>query len=167
MTSKRALWIANAASPSEQNPAAGGRQEVTPTRSDDATLAEYRAHLLELEHKAQTSFDRTVLTLSGGALGISFAFVRDFIGTESVSDVGFLVGAWAGWIASLTMVLLSHYFSTLALRRAIEQVDAGTIYNEQVGGHYDVFVKWLNGLGGLSFVIGLVLIGFFVISNAG
>ena len=90
-------------------------KQTAPTEGDsNGALREYRAQLVEAEVKAQTAFDRTVLTLSGGALGLSFAFVRDFIGSGAPERTEYLVAAWVGWVVSLSMVLASHYFSTLA-----------------------------------------------------
>jgi len=40
-------------------------------------LQEYRKHLVAAEQQVQADFDKTVLSLSGGALGISFAFVKN------------------------------------------------------------------------------------------
>lgn len=133
----------------------------------DESLKEYRALLLETEQKSQATFDKTLLSLSGGALGVSFAFVRQFVGAGVASEPGVLFAAWICWIASLASVLLSHYFSTLAIRKAIEQLDAGAMGAERVGGHFDTAVAVLNGAGGLLFIAGLVVIAFFVRANLG
>jgi hypothetical protein len=133
----------------------------------DKSLNEYRAQLLETEQKSQATFDKTLLSLAGGALGVSFAFVRQFVGEGVASRPGALLVAWACWIASLAVVLLSHYFSTLAIRKAIEQVDAGTIAGERPGGKFDTAVTVLNAAGGLLFIAGLFAITFFVQANLG
>lgn len=133
----------------------------------DELLKEYRAQLLETEQKAQAAFDKTLLSLSGGALGVSFAFVRQFVGEGVASKPDFLFAAWICWIASLAAVLLSHYFSTLAIRKAIKQVDVGSIAVQRPGGHFDTAVAAFNGAGGLLFIAGLVLIAFFVRANLG
>jgi hypothetical protein len=39
---------------------------------------EYRAQLVAVQRKSEEAFDKTVVTLSGGALGVSFAFVTNF-----------------------------------------------------------------------------------------
>jgi hypothetical protein len=88
-------------------------------------LQEYRRQLLALEEKAQEVFDKTVVTLSGGALGISFAFIKDFLGTGPVMAKPWLIRAWAAWVVSLSASLTSHYLSTFAIRRATEELDAG------------------------------------------
>ena len=128
------------------------------------SLEGYRTELLKLRREAETAFDRTVVTLSGGALGVSFAFVKDFV-PGIAADPGYLMAAWGSWVASLACTLASHYFSALALTRALEQVDRGTINRESPGGGFTATTKVLNALGGLGFVAGVVLMGLFVARN--
>ena len=63
----------------------------------DESLKEYRSHLILAEQKAQEDYDKTVVFLSGGALGISFAFVKDFIGTGPMVSQNWLIWAWICW----------------------------------------------------------------------
>ena len=44
-------------------------------------MNETRKDYVESEHHAQDQFDKAVLTLSGGAFGVSFAFMNDVVGT--------------------------------------------------------------------------------------
>lgn len=135
--------------------------------TDSNGLREYRAQLVEIENRSQTTFDRTVLTLSGGALGVSFTFVEQFVGSGPAVQSGFLLAAWIAWTSSLAIILLSHYFSTLAIRATIEQVDAGTIYDERPGRWYDTAVKWANLLGAFLFILGVIFVVVFSMSNLG
>ena len=130
-------------------------------------LKDYREQLVALEQQSQSSFDRTLLTLSGGALGVSFAFVKDFLSGATPVRVPLLVGAWACWVGSLALVLASHYFSVLATRTAIKQVDAGRIYGQPPGRAFGALTDWLNVVGGLAFIAGLVFIALFVNANLG
>jgi hypothetical protein len=43
-------------------------------------LEKYRDYLIEAERQTQRDYDKTVVALSGGALGLSFVFIRDVIG---------------------------------------------------------------------------------------
>lgn len=131
----------------------------------DDSLKEYRARLVELEEKSQVAFDKTLVTLAAGALGLSFAFVREFLGQGPVSKLCYLIASWICWILSLAFILLSQYFSTLAIRKTIEQVDEGKIGEQRPGGWLDSAVVFLNASAALSFVLGLVLITFFVFNN--
>ncbi len=128
---------------------------------------EYRTALISAEQKAQEDFDKTVLALSGGALGISFAFIKDIIGSKPVTNWDFLLLAWICWGISVTSVLASYYFSHLALRFAISQVDKGDIYKKHPGGLYDILTGTLNALGGILFLLGVILAVIFVRQNVG
>ncbi|MBI5962575.1 MAG: hypothetical protein HY863_03800 [Chloroflexi bacterium] len=127
-------------------------------------LKEYRNQLVILEQKAQEDFDKTVLSLSSGALGVSFAFLKDVIGSAPVS-VWLLTIAWGSWALSSTSVLVSYYMSHKALRTAIEQVDANKIRQEKPGRWFDKITGSLNFLGLILFVAGLVFMIWFVKLN--
>ena len=143
--------------------------KVAPPRAhpDDKELQEYRQGLVEAEQKSQVEFDKTVLTLSGGALGVSFAFIKQFVGPGpgGADNLGLMLVAWMCWVFSVTAVLVSHFLSTSALRGAIDQVDAGTIRSQRPGGMYDRLLVPLNIASGVLFVAGLLLAGFFVHCN--
>jgi len=128
-------------------------------------LREYRATLLAAGQKAQAEFDKTVFALSGGALAVSFAFVKQFVGPGPALKRWMLTAAWVCWIVSLAAVLASHYFSALALRKAVRQTDKAKIDVERPGGSYDVAVGVLNALGGIGFLVGVLFTIFFVTAN--
>jgi len=128
---------------------------------------EYRRMLETLKQESQRLYDKAVLSLSGGALGISFAFVSNIVGDSPVVLPGWLLTAWVLWGLSVTSVLFSFYFSNLALRKAIHQVDNGTIQNELPGGLYDRVTAVLNAAGGLLFLFGVISIIIFVSGNIG
>lgn len=125
---------------------------------------QHREFLQDTEQRAQAAFDKTLVSLSGGALGVSFAFVRQFIGDGQVSMPTLLVSAWVCWTASLAAVLSSHFFSALAMRKAIARVDQKED-GEEFGGRLDTMVAVLNAVGGLLFLIGLVVITVFAYNN--
>ena len=133
----------------------------------DEAMRSYRQDLIKLEQKAQGAYDKTVLSLAGGALAVSFAFVKDFLSPEAALAQSWLVAAWAAWVISLSAVLISHYLSTFALRKAIVQLDSAAAPGKWVGGPFEVATTVLNGLGGAAFIVGLILSGVFVSKNIG
>lgn len=133
----------------------------------DEQLREYRQHLVLAEQKAQEVYDKTVLSLSGGALGISFAFVDKFLTCDTVNNTAYLECAWFCWGLSVAVVLASHFFSQRALRRAIEQVDKGEIYIRAPGGIFSWITVICNTVGGVFFFAGLVFMILFVSTNIG
>ena len=121
-----------------------------------------RDQLIEYLAKANDAFDNTLLKLSGGALGLSFAFVRQFVGGDEVRSAWLLGAAWVLWIGSLTFGLWSHYVSGLAMEEAIQRHDAG---DAAEGGRYDKVTRYLNPVGGLAFVVGVSFAVAFMICN--
>lgn len=128
-------------------------------------LEEYRKWLVAAEQKSQEDFDKTVLSLSGGALGISFVFLKDVIGPQSIVLPWFLLAAWLTWAFSTFSVLTSYYLSHLALRRAISQVDKETIYQQPPGGDFARWTAILNATGAILFLIGVCSITVFAGTN--
>ncbi len=133
--------------------------------NNNGHLVEYRRLLVEAEQKSQEHFDKTVLSLSGGALGISFVFVKDIIGKDHIIDTYLLVLAWLSWGFSSFSILLSFYLSHLALRSAIRQVDEGTINSKNAGGIFSIITERLNVFGAILFLLGILFITFFASSN--
>ncbi len=131
----------------------------------DKDLKEYRDHLVVAQQKAQDDFDKTVLSLSGGALGISFVFIKDIVGVGPFHKPVFLLLSWMLWAGSIATVLVSYFFSHMALRKGICQVDENKIHREHPGGYCDVITAVLNICGGLLFLAGVAAIIYFVSLN--
>lgn len=132
---------------------------------DEESLATFRQWLVAAEQRSQELFDKTVLTLSGGALGVSFIFLRDVIGSEPVNSPQLLFGAWLAWALSTSAVLLSYYLSHLALRKAIDQVDRKELPKGGLGGAYAKATGFANLVGALLFLAGVCLITAFAYEN--
>ncbi len=128
-------------------------------------LDSYRETLIAAEQRAQADFDKTVLLLSGGALGVSFTFLKEVIGPRDILSPDFLLGAWCAWAFSTFAVLMSFFASHMALRRAISQVDDGTIYKAKPGGTMAVVTATLNVFGVVLFVVGVICITVFASAN--
>jgi hypothetical protein len=118
-------------------------------------LREYRDLLQDLEQKAQEDYDKAILTLSGGALGISFAFCKDIVPLASAIHKTWLAVSWISWAVSLTCALLSLFTSILALGKAVDQVDDETIYSEHPGSISDWATLCFNIMSGVGFIVGV------------
>jgi hypothetical protein len=128
-------------------------------------LSKYREWLVSAEKDSQDQFDKTVLSLSGGALGISFVFLKDVIGESTVHSPTLLMVSWMAWGLSSFAVLASFYLSHLALRRAITQVDSGTIGQQRAGGWLSIATAILNATGAILFFAGVCFIVAFASAN--
>jgi len=125
----------------------------------------YRRMLIDSEHASTESFDKTVLYLSGGALGLSMAFLQNILGPAEAVQVVYLVAAWVSWALSLIFTLSSFWLSAAAMRRAIKQLDEQTIGQENAGGWWNKATKATTFLGGFAFIVGVFAMIIFVESN--
>jgi len=133
----------------------------------DEELVKYRQQLIEIEQKIGESFLKTILVLSGGALGLSFAFIKDVIGKGPMVIPNALIASWSLLTISLASVLLCLYIGTIAYRRAIKQVDEGKIYQQSPGGKSAYIMPILNFITTFSFVLGIIFLFIFAFKNIG
>ena len=139
--------------------------------SDDGQrLREYRRFLIEAEKEAQGSWDRTLLTLAAGAIGISVVFLRDLAGPGTVEKPWALISAWVFWTLTLICVLISFFTSRNALRHAISETDAALKEKldnspDQPGGRWTRATEWLNRIGVPLFIAGIILLFIFAAAN--
>jgi hypothetical protein len=132
--------------------------QITPT----ADMQEYRRSLVALQQDAQVDYDKAILTLSGGALGISFAFFRDITAKLTTTHAGFLLGAWICWALSLTAALAGFYTSVGAFQKIIQQIDKG---REPDVNKANAPTKLLNKVAGALFVPGVFCAILFLYQN--
>ena len=125
---------------------------------------DYRKALADLEAQAQSHYDKLVVYLAGGAMALSFAFLQDIVGDGPAYSPAALVWAWGMWLLSLLFALGSHYASTLAMRKAVQEFDSG-VRNYTLGGSYTTLVKALNPAAGFAFLVGAFSAGVFLYRN--
>ena len=113
----------------------------------------------------QSEYDKAIMALSGGALGVSMTFLKEVVITQGIHGGCYLLAAWICWGLSVTSTLASFYTSSLALRKAVQQTDDRAIYIELLGGKYNQATKILNVAAGLLFFAGVVSIVVFVARN--
>jgi hypothetical protein len=142
------------------------QQVSAPDQQDQSDLKEYRDWLIKADYKASEAYDKAVMTLSGGALGISITFIHDIAPAPNPGTLYWLVIAWCAFGASIACILISKLTSQWALRKAIRQVDDGTIYNQSPGQKYSWLTKWLNISAGVAFLIGVATLAVFAVFNA-
>jgi hypothetical protein len=130
--------------------------DAKPMGSDN----EYRKHLVETRQKSQDAYDKTVLALSAGALGITINFVKAIIGAHPHST-GLLMTAWVCWGVGCAAVLYSHFASVTAHNEAIAALDE----DREPDKGSDKVTMGLNFASGALFVVGLLLFGLFAYSN--
>ena len=116
----------------------------------------------------QTKFiDQAVLTLAGGALGVSLTFLENFVASTGVKQPGVLWTAWGMLTLSIVAVLIGMHMSQWSIDKHIENLDAN-----QLGGAPTVFknpfvgaTETLNYGASALLIIGLGCLCWFVYAN--
>lgn len=85
--------------------------------------SEHRKHLIDAGRGQAQLFDRSIITLTGAALGLSFAFIKDIVPNPDPKTLYLLHVAWAGFVFSLLLTLTSFQLSQYAYRRERENLD--------------------------------------------
>ena len=129
----------------------------------------FRDYLARIKEDSQKAYDDSLVKLCGGALGVSFAFVRQFASDPPIATWALLC-AWAAWVLGLVGVLMSHYSSTRAAAVTVGLVDRRVAEGQSlagitVGGRWNPIVRWLNGIGWLVFAVGVAFLSVFVFRN--
>ncbi len=125
-------------------------------------IREHRRHLVEALHTASQDFDKAVMTLAAGALGISLAFVHDFAPDPRHTLV--LGVAWLLFAFSLVFVLVSFIASQEALRWEIRHVADDEPRGDRP---HPKRVTRLNIAAAATFIVGVVALVGFALLNLG
>jgi hypothetical protein len=128
-------------------------------------MAKYRDWLIQCDHQASMDFDKAIMTLAGGALAISLAFMREHDPAATLRALWCLPGSWALFTASLLAILASYITSQRGLRKGVEQVDNGTIHQGTAGGVYSTATEWLNLIAAGTFIAGVCCLATFTWLN--
>lgn len=130
-------------------------------------LDSYRQGLVDTKNKLNESYDKLIVTLSGGSLALSITFLKDVIGSDKIHYPILLLVAWGLFILSLTSILSEVLFGIRAHKKAIQQVDDKTIRKEKVGGRSSLLSGVAHWIAAISLVLGLSFISSFVFFNIG
>ena len=94
-------------------------------RNEAANLLAWSAQLVSLKRKSQEAYDKAVLILSGGALGLSLVVVKDYLRLRGGGGSRLMALALLCWGLSVSCVLFSSMSSRKVLRSAISRVADG------------------------------------------
>ncbi|MEQ9064080.1 MAG: hypothetical protein RIE58_07875 [Vicingaceae bacterium] len=112
---------------------------------------------------SNTQFDKNVLFIATGALGISFAFIDKIVVLKEAMQKALLYNGWSLLVWTMLLSLFSHFVSIMAIRWAIKhrhQDNKGTI--ERI---WNYSIRMLNVLMLLLLVSGIYQILDFVKVN--
>ena len=93
--------------------------------SDDDTenYLKERKLLIDAQQQSYQQFDKAILTLSSGGLGVSIIFLRDILPLEQITNYCFLIGSWILFTISITCTLISFLTSQYACGEQLELIN--------------------------------------------
>lgn len=141
--------------------------EIEARKDNPVENVSYRTMLIEATHSLNASFDKLVVTLAGGALAVSIAFLKDIISIDQIVHPWLLLTAWCLFVASLACILGEILFGIEAYQMAIRQLDNGTIHKERPGKNFSIISCWLQRLATIALIVGLLLLSTFTLVNIG
>jgi hypothetical protein len=117
--------------------------------ADKYTEEQYQALKYSYEQ-----FDKNVLFIASGALGISFAFIEKIIPNLKQATVKcLLIDSWYCFAGVIFMCLVAHFVSSQAISWAIRN-------NPSVNKHYNrtrSILNWIIRILNISMIIGLLV----------
>lgn len=108
-------------------------------------MSEYRDLLEELRQKSEEAYDKTVLTLASGALGLSIAFLDKIVPPGEAAYRWLLYLSWSFWVLALLLAVASFALSSLSMSRAIDEYDArsdSAAADASSNGHHPTAGSW-------------------------
>lgn len=69
------------------------------------------------------SFDKSMLTLSSGALGVSLAFIKDIVPLGQAAWIFLLLASWIAFALCIVTTVVSFQFSIAALKKQRDFLD--------------------------------------------
>ena len=133
---------------------------------------EERKSLIDAELEGSRLFDKAILTLAAGAFGLSLTFIRQIVPNIKSGTVFMLIYAWVGFCISLLFTLISFLTSQLACSKQIKILEVEYLNNQSdhdkkanLKNMASVCTRWLNILSIFAFIIGVIFLAIFSISN--
>lgn len=130
---------------------------------------EERKSLVEAKREQSQLFDKAILTLAGGALGLSLTFIKEIISSHKPVQIYWLILAWICFIVSMLSTLISFLTSQCACSTQIEILEE-SYFNDtnKKSENNKIAAKWtncLNWISILTFIMGAFSLGVFSIVN--
>jgi hypothetical protein len=133
---------------------------------------EERKSLIDAEREQSRLFDKAILTLAGGAFGLSMTFIKEIISDQKPNQIYWLVLAWAFFCASMLSTLISFLTSQEACSKQRISLDVDYFGDRtEQDGKIDrsntaaICTKCLNVLSMLTFIAGTIFLSIFSIVN--
>ena len=127
---------------------------------------DYRQGLVNSKFKVAEGFDKALLALSGGALGISMTFIKDIVTRPGYKWI--LVISWTCFGLAIIILLLGYLVCRKAYMQEIVSLDAIQEKSKKTNNKKNAWTKATevaNTFALIFFITGLVLLATFIFIN--
>src|SRR5690606_37526801 len=136
---------------------------------DTQAFLDHRKRLDELRISQVTTFDKSILTLSTGAIGLSLLILLWIVGRQPAVEMWAIGAAWLLLLLAIVAHLVSYQTSYEDVSREIVKLDrdieAGRRLSQD-GNIFRTLTLFLNRGALLCFAVGTTLLFWFAYSNA-
>lgn len=131
----------------------------------EAAMRDYRKFLEQCETEATSDFDKTTVALSGGALGIAMAFLKEVPATTPKWAFNVFAVSMVALVVSLLGVLLSLMASRKSMRYELQCVDGRREKpdGEEAGGWWRSATEAFNWIALTFCVVGIGALSWFLV----
>lgn len=134
-----------------------------------ALFKETKEELVKKQISNSENFDRSVLTLSSSALGLSLAFTKDIAPFATAHARWALLASWVLFAAAIISTMASFLVSQQAIKNMIAAAQRYYLDHDEKSlkapNRAADLTERLNYISGIAFVLGMVLTMWFVIIN--
>jgi len=125
---------------------------------------QYTNELYKTLSYSNEQFDKNVLFIASGALGVSFAFIEKIV--PNMNEAIFkdhLINAWIMYAVVIFVSMVSHFVSSLSLRWSISNHNSKNF--ERGRSNWNMLIRCLNILLMIGLLIGTLLLINFIEIN--
>lgn len=152
--------------------AAASAPDVGGSQSPDEWTKGYtsfREELVKKQNSNSENYDKSILTLASGGLGLSLAFIKDVVPIASVTCRTVLIQSWFLFVGAIVVTIVSFQTSQAAIRTSLDHAEK--YYLQRRDEYVNARNVWvnvtdmLNILSGVLFVAAILWTAYFVAMN--
>ncbi|RXM42762.1 hypothetical protein [Flavobacterium sp. YO64] len=120
---------------------------------------EYLDLLNKVYFESSTQFDKQLLFVASGALGLSLAFIKDIVVLSKATNKELLLLSWISFGLVILINVISHYTSLKAINYKIENINKK---KDRFSQSFNSLTKYFNVMMIVFLASGLVLLIVFI-----
>jgi hypothetical protein len=145
-----------------------GTKLMNPEQERQTLYAEHRKQAWEDMQSSSDDFDKYILTLSSGALGLSLTFIKEIVPLGNAAWRYLLYSSWGCFGLCILLTIVSYQIGILAQKVQLQKLPKYYSDGDETAlekGGYWITVERLGWICCALFTAGLICTVFFCISN--